>query len=140
MAERLKLRAEDEDDLRTLSVVLQDAVVALEDMVFLPEEHRFLLVANRFCWERVGTRREGPFERVHAGLTFEHVRRATRRGLETAAKGNFLELLTISRQDNTVLLQFAGDGDVRLEVERLSCRLEDFDDPWPTRWCPRHAD
>ena len=26
----------------------------------------------------------------------------------------------------------------RLGVDRISCRLEDFDEPWPTQWRPAH--
>ena len=33
-----------------------------------------------------------------------------------------------------------GDDTVRLEVERLACRLDDLDQPWPTRATPGHED
>ncbi|MGY9006559.1 MAG: DUF2948 family protein, partial [Alphaproteobacteria bacterium] len=51
--EPLKLRAIDSDDLDVLGAFLQDALVPVCDMQFIPDERRFVLVANRFCWERL---------------------------------------------------------------------------------------
>src|SRR5207244_12488326 len=48
MAGPLKLRAEDEEDLAVVSAILQDALVPIGEMAYLPEEQRFVLVANRF--------------------------------------------------------------------------------------------
>ncbi len=48
----LKLRARDPEDLGVISACLQDALVPLADMVFQKSEKRFVLVANRFMWER----------------------------------------------------------------------------------------
>ena len=47
-----KLRAEDADDLAVISACLQDALVAVRDLAFVPPDHTFLMVANRFRWER----------------------------------------------------------------------------------------
>ena len=69
-ASALKLRAEDGEDIAVLSAVLQDALVAVGEMAWLPDEHRFVLVANRFRWEPddPAPRR---FERTLAGLAAE---------------------------------------------------------------------
>ena len=48
----LKLRARDREDFAVVSAVLQDALVPVVDMAWLPQESRFALVANRFRWER----------------------------------------------------------------------------------------
>jgi hypothetical protein len=34
-----------------MSVLLQDAVVPIGDIVFLREKNSFVLVASRYCWE-----------------------------------------------------------------------------------------
>ncbi len=47
----LKLIALDGEDLAIISAHLQDAVVRVGDMAFLPREHRFALLTNRFDWE-----------------------------------------------------------------------------------------
>ena len=48
----LKLRAHDAEDLAALAACLQDALVPLADVVYLKAEKRFVMVANRFMWER----------------------------------------------------------------------------------------
>ncbi|WP_020592053.1 DUF2948 family protein [Kiloniella laminariae] len=48
---RLKIRAQDDEDIRTLSGLLQDSLVPLCDVAWLREEKRFVMVVNRFCWE-----------------------------------------------------------------------------------------
>src|SRR5260370_7067427 len=47
----LKLRAEDAEDLAVISACLQDALVAVRDLAYAPQERSFLFVANRFRWE-----------------------------------------------------------------------------------------
>ena len=39
----LKLRAEDADDLSVISACLQDALVAVRDLAYVPEDRNFLL-------------------------------------------------------------------------------------------------
>ena len=48
----LKLRAHDAEDLAVVSALLQDAIVPAKEMTFLADERRFVMVANRFMWER----------------------------------------------------------------------------------------
>ena len=49
MAE-LKLIAFDVDDLAVLSAHLQDAVLKVGDIAYLPRERRFAAIGNRFDW------------------------------------------------------------------------------------------
>ena len=44
----LKLRAADGEDLAVISAILQDSLVTIGEMTYLPDENRFVLVANRF--------------------------------------------------------------------------------------------
>jgi hypothetical protein len=164
MSERLKLRARDAGDLETIAACIQDALVPLVDMKYLPKEHRFALMLNRFCWEAMppsgqpgeaamgGTatgadsddvsfagRDPAVFERVHAVLTFDGVRGVKRRGLEQAAQAGLLELLTLSTDGRWLLIAFAGGGALRFDVDQISCHLEDIGEPWPTIWRPQHG-
>ncbi|MEO3430906.1 DUF2948 family protein [Pelagibius sp. CAU 1746] len=155
----LKLRARDPQDMDVLAALLQDALVPLGDMKYLPEEKRFVLVANRFLWhgdpaedERPAAPRplpEGedaafddadqpPFERVNSGLCFDKVARVRYRGLKPGGDDDILNLLTITSDARSVTLIFAGEAAVRLEVEAIRCHLEDLGQPWPTRWRPHH--
>src|ERR1700739_345831 len=68
----LKLRAEDADDLAVISACLQDALVAVRDLAFVPQDQTFVLVANRFSWERAlrPARGESGYQRTLCGVTF----------------------------------------------------------------------
>ena len=148
---RLKLRAEDEEDLRTLSAILQDALVAVSEMAWLPDENRFVLVANRFRWEAEGQPLAVPaegdggeavealFERVLTGLCFEAVTAVKLRNLDRRRTSQILSLLSIDRTEGCITLNVAGGGAVRIETDQIRCRLDDLCEPWPTPFRPRHA-
>ncbi len=136
----LKLRAVDEEDLAVISAILQDALVTIGEMVYLPEERRFALVANRFRWEpRPG---ETHKERTLSGLCIDDVASVRRRGFHRREEERILSLLAITAeardQHTTLLLEFAGGSSIRLEVGRILCHLDDLGEPWPTRWRPKH--
>jgi hypothetical protein len=139
--ERLKLRATDADDLAVISAVLQDAVIPGDEMTYLPSEHRFVLVANRFRWEESdGQQVPGRiYERVHAGLVIDTVRAVKSRGFNPADKERLLSLLAIEPHDDTIDLVFSGGAAIRIEVDRILCHLEDVAEPYPTRLRPIHA-
>ena len=46
----LKLIALDADDLAVISAHLQDAVLQVGDIAYLPKDKRFAAIANRFDW------------------------------------------------------------------------------------------
>lgn len=162
---RLRLGARDAEDLAVIAACVQDALVPVVDMAFLPAEKRFLLALNRFRWDRLDVQKltsgaslspssgrngdvpfweqgdKGPeFERVMSGLRFESVTAVRTKGIDLRNRERILELLTIHAEPDAVLLIFSGQAVVRVEVEELRCFLEDFGDSWPTRWRPRHPD
>ena len=141
----LRLMAGDAEDLGIMSAVLQDAVAKLGDFAFLPAERRFAIVANRFCWECAADRKRGPFARVRAGLHFDDVKSAQFQHLRTNAKDAVVELLAIrfeAGEDGagTIILDFAGGGAVRLEVESVNAYISDISEPWRTRAKPEHKE
>jgi hypothetical protein len=140
-ANGIKLRALDPEDLAVIAAVLQDALLPIEAMQYLPDERRFLLVANRFRWETFD-RNDAceQYERVHCAVAFEGVEKVERQGLDQACLRGIGELLTIEVADNAVLLVFAGGGRVRLGISRLDCHMRDVGEPWPTQWRPHHPD
>src|SRR5262252_8835578 len=159
MADALKLRARDAEDLAMVAALLQDALVALADIKYLGRERRFALMVNRFRWETLAgdSRQAGPppsapgdasfadqgaagFERVHSALVFDRVRSVKHRGLVSGTKAGVLVLLNIHLDGSYVFISFAGGAEIRLEVERFSCHLEDVGEPWPTVWRPEHSD
>ena len=136
----LKLAATDAEDIAVLSVLLQDAVVPMSEMIYLADESRFVLVANRFRWEAINN--DVPdsrvYERVKCGLTFDRVISVRKRQVDIKARERVLGLLAMDVSDEYVDLIFAGGAVIRLYVERILCHAEDFGDPWPTQWQPDH--
>lgn len=138
-----RVRAADGDDMMVVSAYLQDAVVPVSEMAYLKDERRFVLVAGRFRWETVPDRppadaEAAPYERVHCGLRFDQVTAVRTRGLDLQERGRILELLSIGYADGIVDLRFAGDVTIRLDVEGLSCHVDDLGEPWPTVFRPGH--
>jgi len=138
-AQPLKLRAEDEEDLAVISAILQDALVAVGEMTFVPEEKLFALVANRFGWERPAQAADR-FERTLTGVSLEGVTAVQVRGFRPSDITRIMQILAIHAEGGTVRIDFSGGGCLRLEVETLLCHLEDLGEPWLTRWRPQHPD
>ena len=66
--DNLKLIALDAEDLKVISAHLQDAVLKVGDMAFVPRERRFAAVLNRFDWTTAlpGGKRRAPTRRQSA--------------------------------------------------------------------------
>ncbi|MBM9594225.1 DUF2948 family protein [Roseitranquillus sediminis] len=143
----LRLRALDEDDLRVLSSLVQDAVVSRRDLTWQKSQRRFAMLLNRFRWEDIATseRRQLPAERVRTMLVVEDVERVASAGLDEADGDTPLCLLAIQWQpgeDGAGILTFplAGGGAIRVEVEALEMVLRDVTRPYPapSGRVPRH--
>jgi hypothetical protein len=146
----LKLIAFDQDDLNVVSAHVQDAVVRVGDMAFLPNEKRFAGVFNRFDWSRlVCTLPESDGEpeivRVRTGLRFERVLAARTTGIDLRRPADVLVLLAVSFEakgpedpSGTVTLTFAGRAALELDVECLEAELKDLGAAWAARARPDH--
>jgi len=135
--------AGDAEDLGVISACLQDAVAKLGDFSFLPDDRRFAFVANRFVWECAGKGRAGPFARVRAGAHFDDVKSAKFQHLRDDAKDAVVELLSLRFEPGEdgageIILDFAGGGVIRLEVESVNAYMSDMSEPWRTRAKPKH--
>lgn len=138
-ARLLKLAAQDAEDLQILSARLQDAVGKLKDFVWLPKQHRFAAVVNRFQWEA------GQNLRVRAGLHFDGVLKVQSHNLKLGASEAVVALLAIGFTPNggddpggIIELTFAGGGVIRLTVEMIDAELADLTQPWAARGKPEH--
>src|SRR5262245_10216030 len=117
---QLKLLALDEEDLIVVSSHLQDAVMRVGDMTYLPSQQRFAAILNRFDWEKASS--DGTNERHRAALRFDRVRGAKLKGLKPHHEEKVLELLAVQFEPSEapggyIDLVFSGDATVRLEVE-----------------------
>jgi hypothetical protein len=144
----LKLIALDAEDLAIVSAHLQDAVLKVADMTFLPREKRFAAVANRFDWvEAIGSEaaQDRPYARRRTALRFERVLGAQVHGLDLKNKGAVVSLLAVSFEpgappEGHVTLQFADGAAVRLHVECIETELRDLGPVWEARSRPKHPD
>lgn len=139
-SERLRLLAQDVDDLGIVAAALQDAVARVGDISYAPGLKALTIVFNRFRWERS----ERAEERVRSALQFGGVLGVQARNIRREASEAVVELLTLefapdpTPPGGVVTLSFAGGGDVRLDVECLDAALADLSDPWPARRKPAH--
>ena len=110
----LKLVATDAEDMDVLSALMQDAVIPLSEMAYLPWEDRFALVANRFCWDKTGSKSpEVNYQRIHCGLSFDGVLSVRRRKLNQAEQGKVLGFLAFDATSDYIDLIFAGGATIR---------------------------
>jgi hypothetical protein len=139
----LKLIALDQDDIAIVSTHLQDAVVKVADIVWLPGEKRLVLGVNRFDWEACAEVTPC-FQRRRTALRFDRVEALRCRNIDPKAKEAVLNLLAVeySETDNpagVVTLIFSGGAALRLEVECLECELADLGPTWTAAARPAHV-
>ncbi len=140
--DRLRLRAEDDEDLTVISACLQDAVVMVGDIAYLPAERRLAMVVNRFRWEGGAAGNPGN-ERVLAGLCLESVRGVRVQGIDRARKEGLLSVLAVRRMPGAggellIEIVFSGGKALRVDADKVSARFEDLEQPYPTPWRPIH--
>jgi len=136
---RLRLRAEEMEDLEPISALMQDMVVRVDGMVFLPSTKRFVMLGHRYRWEA-----PDQAQRVHAVMRAEGVRRVRARGFEVGAGEIVLNVLSLAGDlvGDTVTLNILCSEAlmIRLEADRLDLWLEDVGEPYPARATPAHGD
>ena len=145
--QRLKLAAQDSDDLTVIASVLQDAIVLVGDMGYEPQRRRFAFMASRFMWE--GNKAAGPRDdathdwRVRCGVHFDGVLKVQTLNIPAKNKTWPLDLLTIECAEGedgsaTLNLIFAKGAQVRLDVECIDCHLQDIREPYLAVARPKH--
>ncbi|MFP3920163.1 MAG: DUF2948 family protein [Dichotomicrobium sp.] len=142
----LKLLALDEEDLAVVAAHLQDAILRVQDMSYLPQQRRFAAVLNRFDWldaER-GEGRRGGYRRRQAALRFDRVVDAKIQNIDTRRNDGIFELLTVQFEPTDppggeIFLIFAGDAAIRLTVECIEAELRDLSAAWRARRKPEHG-
>ena len=153
----LRLRAHDAEDIKILSTLLQDALVRSADMSYRPREHRFVMVANRFCWERIPPAHQDGravssaagdarfaddvalYERIHCGVCVDHVSQVRFRNLSLAKLDHIHDLLSLHKDDDGIGLLFAGGGEIKLTLATVQIFATDLGESWPTLWRPGHG-
>jgi len=147
--DRLRLLAASQDDLQVMSALLQDAIIPGEDMQFDRGGRRFVMVANRFCWdlppvEGVTSESGGPvYRRRLCGIQIGGVRSVRQSGMPADRRVALLNLLAMTsdvEEDGTTSLTmlFSGGAALRLSLDVLQVIAEDIAAGQPTPNRPHH--
>ena len=145
----LKLIALDAEDLSIFSAHLQDAVLKVADIAYLPQEKRFAALVNRFNWTGAlgSTNTTEPMTRHRSAIRIEHVTKARTNGVDLKAKDQVLSLLAVQFEqlrDNDpaghMTLVFSGGGAIQLDVECIEMELRDLGGVWAASSRPDHPD
>ena len=149
----LKLIALEPEDLQVISAHLQDAVLTIADIAYVPREQRFAALLNRFDWseaQRVNDSISGgdgkpAFARRRTALRFDRVSAARLKGIDLTDKKRVLSLLAIQFQGHDdadpsgfVSLIFAGEAEIRMDVECIEAEMRDLGAVWATESMPEH--
>jgi hypothetical protein len=139
----LKLAAFDTDDLQIISLQMQDAILKVGNIKYLPRQQKVALVASRFDWAHAERRAGAPYRRRLSGLQFTRVTSLKSRKVRQDDRDALLMLLSISFEPRDppggdIVLHLAGGGDLRLEVECIEAQLQDLGPEWQTRAKPLH--
>lgn len=138
-AARLRLLAEDEDDLSVISAALQDAVTRIGDIRWERQERRLTLTVNRVRYECEA----GEREQVRAGVQIGSVTAVKARNLRQGAPEALVQLLAVSFEPaeppgGVVTFAFADGADLAAEVECVDAALADISEPWLVDRRPAH--
>ena len=140
----LKLAALDAKDLEIVSAHVQDAVMKVGQIAFLPKEGRFVLPMNRLAWETVSGLVRKRAERRRSVLSFDRVVSVRSAGVARDRPAEVLSLLAVrfhadtAAPAGTVELVFSEGAAIRLEVECIEARLADLGGAWQASSLPAH--
>ena len=147
----LRLVAKDQADIEVVSTLLQDAIIAGADMHYDAQHACFMIVANRFCWERPAlagindSKGEVVRERTLCGLRVNHVTGVQKWRWPADWHYAFLNLLAlkllcVSQQHggHTMEFSFSGGPLMRLKTKQIDIVFSDLNSRHPTNLQPRH--
>ena len=129
----MNLNAIDTDELKIISTILQDGLIEVNDIKYLPSIRSFFLMITRFMWEEKIVNKVD--QRIKAVLSFEDVLSVYSKNIDQLNKNKTLELVTFNYYPNNsknieIELLFKNDAIIKLETEIIRCKLEDQGEPW----------
>ena len=129
----MKLNAIDTDELKIIATVLQDGLIEVNDVKYLPSIRTFIVMITRFMWEEKIVNKTN--NRTKAVLVFEDVLAVHSRNIDQMNKTKVLELLTFNFYYNKsknieIELLFNNDATIKLETEVVQAKLEDQGETW----------
>ena len=132
----MNLNAIDTDELKIIATILQDGLVEVSEVKYLPSIRSFIIMITRFMWAEKIINKEN--KRVKAGLVFEDVLSVFSKNIDQMNKSNTLELMTFNyfptkTKNIEIQLLFKNDAIIKLETEIIKCKLQDQGKPWSVK-------
>ncbi len=129
MRKCLSLSAEDEEDFAVISALLQDAEVKVQDMTFLRDEHKFVVLVKRLVKEtkQATDPRRATRNTVQTGLCFDGVRSVRTRDIVRKDRNSLLRFLVVSYVHEEIALIFSEGEAIKLEGDKMVCLFRDLD-------------
>ena len=140
----LKLTARNEEDLKVISAYSQDSIVSIRDIVFLKKNRIFIMIVNRFMWEKIQKKFEQKnIKRIRSALKFEEVLKVRSQKINQENKNRNLECLAIKCDEKLnnnyeVKIFFSGESVITLTLEAIDVILQDLGKPWEAKYLPKH--
>tara|TARA_B110001454_G_scaffold218746_1_gene247720 strand:+ start:430 stop:834 length:405 start_codon:yes stop_codon:yes gene_type:complete len=132
----MKLNAIDTEELKIIATVLQDGLIEVSDVKYLPSIRTFVVMITRFMWEEKVISKINM--RIKAVLLFKDVLAVHSKNIDQRDKSKVLELLTFNffynkSKNIEIELLFNNDATIKLETEIINSKLEDQGKPWDVK-------
>ena len=138
----LKLKADDDNDLKVFAAYLQDSLTVSDDIRYLEKNKTFICIFNRFMWEDAekGIFRDN--KRIRSAFKINDAKSVKSKNI-SKKENKVLEFLTINIEPSenkniNINLLFSGNMTISVNVEAINATLEDFSDSWKTKIKPVH--
>lgn len=135
----IKLHAQHHDHIPLIASHVQDAVIPASAFIHDSNTKTFKMLGNRFCWEKF-LDPENPIKvRVQSGIHFDHVVNVKKKNVHLHHPEKLYNLMTMNASENEVILHLSEHAEIRLDVEKISCKIADLHEPYPAEFLPTHS-
>lgn len=138
----MKLMALDQEDLQIISSMVQDSVLKLADIQYLPAERRLVLTMNRYLWETDENNKRQKM-RARSVLSISRVDAVRAQKINQTNKDMVLSLLCVLFEETNapagqLTLEFSGGAVIAASIECIEAQLADLGAAWETENRPEH--
>lgn len=140
----IRLIAQDEDDAKIISALIQDSIAERKEMLHEQSRHEFSLLLRRFRWEDVNDaqNQKRNLERVQSVLSFKSVEKVQYSGFDSKDQNLAFDLIGLIVEKDNIRVVFAGNGEIKLSIETIDIVLSDVSRPYSAKVqnIPKHMD
>lgn len=134
----LLLRACDEDDLKIISTLVQDAIFKRSDVAWNQKDRSLAILLNRFRWELslANNDKSSDPERVKSVLLINDILEITATDITDSSAPEVFSCLELGFQPKDeiagcMMLTLSGDRELIMEVDCIEVSLTDVTLPYP---------